>query len=72
MIKWKRPSGRIIETNDSDAIIEYAAENGWELVKEEEPKPEQKPKPKKKAIPKAVENDNSVADSGRVSGRDRR
>jgi hypothetical protein len=63
MIKWVRPSGSYIETNDTDASIEYAAKNGWKIAEE--------PKPKKKVTPKAVKNDNSVTDGGRSSGKDR-
>lgn len=29
MLKWNRPSGRPIETNDSEASIQKAAELGW-------------------------------------------
>jgi hypothetical protein len=65
MIKWKRPSGSIIETNDSDASIEYAVANGWEQVD----KP--KPKPAKKATKKVVKDDDSVAGDRRGSGEDR-
>ena len=34
MITWMRPSGNKIETNESDAIIEYAINAGWEQIKE--------------------------------------
>ncbi len=51
MIKWIRPSGSIIETNDTDASIEYAAKNGWEFA--------DKPKPEKKKPKKVASNDNS-------------
>lgn len=63
MIKWKRPSGSIIELQGTDELIKYALDNNWEQV--------DKPKPKKKATKKVVDNDNSVADSGRVGGEDR-
>jgi hypothetical protein len=33
MIKWKRPSGLIIETNETDETIEHAVKSGWEQVK---------------------------------------
>jgi hypothetical protein len=33
MIKWKRPSGSIIETNETDETIEHAVKSGWEQVK---------------------------------------
>ena len=29
MFKWKRPSGSIIETNETDASVEAAAALGW-------------------------------------------
>jgi hypothetical protein len=35
MIKWKRPSGSIIETNETDETIKHAVKSGWELVKPE-------------------------------------
>jgi hypothetical protein len=35
MIKWKRPSGSIIETNETDETIEHAVKSGWEQVKPE-------------------------------------
>ena len=54
MIKWKRPSGNMIETNDTDASIEYAVSNDWEQA--------DKPKPKK-ASKKAATNDNSATDN---------
>jgi hypothetical protein len=60
MIKWTRPSGSTIETKDTPEIIEYAALNGWKRANT-----------KKKVTPKAVKNDDSVADSGRGSGKDR-
>lgn len=34
MITWIRPSGSKIETNESDATIEYAVAAGWKLAKE--------------------------------------
>ena len=55
MIKWTRPSGSTIETNDSKATIEYAVANGWEQVK-----PKQAPK---KVKTKVIANDNSSPDS---------
>lgn len=47
MIKWKKPSGVIIETNESKASKEAAVKLGWELVVES-PQPKKRgPKPKK-------------------------
>ncbi len=34
-VKWIRPSGREIITNDLDATIAYAVKVGWELAGEE-------------------------------------
>jgi predicted nucleic acid-binding protein len=55
MIKWKRPSGTYIETNDSAATIELAASLGWVQVKE----------PKKRNTNKAKgdNNDNGETNS---------
>jgi len=36
-IKWKKPSGVEIVTNDLDATIDMAASLGWELVKDSKP-----------------------------------
>lgn len=33
MIKWKKPSGKTIETNEEKATIEAALGHGWKLVK---------------------------------------
>ena len=43
-IKWKRPSGSFIETNDHDDTIINAMKAGWERVV-----PSKKAPPKKKA-----------------------
>jgi hypothetical protein len=40
MIKWKRPSGSIIETNETDETIEHAVKSKWKRVKPEKDKPE--------------------------------
>lgn len=44
MIKWKKPSGTVIETNDAEATLEAARSLGWvemeqvnEVPLEEEP-----------------------------------
>ena len=42
-MKWIRPSGVPIETNDLPETIAYAKEHGW---KEDKPKPKAKPKKK--------------------------
>ena len=34
MIKWTRPSGSILETNDNADIRAYARINGWQEIKE--------------------------------------
>jgi len=34
-MKWKKPSGLEIETNDEKATIEYCESLGWEKVEEE-------------------------------------
>jgi hypothetical protein len=41
MVKWKKPNGNIIETNDEEATLKEAVKLGWEQVKD-------KPKRKKK------------------------
>ena len=33
MIKWIRPSGNEIETNNTKASVEYAESHGWKRVK---------------------------------------
>ena len=33
MVKWKKPSGKTIETNEEKATIEAALDHGWKLVK---------------------------------------
>ncbi len=38
-MKWKRPTGTIIETSDNKDIREYAAENNWKEVKNGKRKP---------------------------------
>ena len=48
-MKWKKPSGLIIETTDGKATTEYMKSLGYEYVQEREEKPERKkpgPKPK--------------------------
>ena len=47
MIKWQKPNGKKIVTNEENATISAAIDMGWELVKEEE-----KPKKKKASKPK--------------------
>jgi len=42
MVKWKKPNGTIIKTNEEDATLKAAIDNGWEPYEEPE-------KPKKKA-----------------------
>ena len=37
MIKWKRPSGSIIETNETDETIKHAIASGWKRVKRVKP-----------------------------------
>lgn len=59
MIKWKRKSGTEIETNETDASIQHALDNGWEQIKP------------KKAAKKAIDDDNSATNSKRSSGRNR-
>lgn len=39
MIKWKRPSGSTIETNDSSETVAYAKSLGWEEIKPLSTKP---------------------------------
>lgn len=56
MIKWKRPSGKFIETNDTDASIQHAIDNDWKQVKA---------KPNRKV----VDDDDSTADSRRGGGK---
>ena len=52
MIKWKRPSGSTIETNETDATIKHAVESGWERVK-----------PKKNKAVKQVEETQELTES---------
>jgi len=44
-MKWMRPSGNTIETNDSKETIAYAESLGWKEIKKA---------PAKKAVKKAV------------------
>jgi len=44
MITWEKPSGTMIETNDTEASIEKALSLDWKQVK-----PEPEPKTKKAA-----------------------
>ncbi len=32
VIRWERPSGRVLDTNDSQDTIEYAESQGWKRV----------------------------------------
>lgn len=45
MIKWTKPNGNSIETNEEKATIEYCESLGWTKA-EEKKKPGPKPKPK--------------------------
>ena len=47
-MKWMRPSGNTIETNDSKETIAYAESLGWKQVKAT------RKAPAKKAVKKAV------------------
>lgn len=38
MIKWKRPSGSIIETGEGENIVKFAKDSGWVAVGSEAPK----------------------------------
>lgn len=38
-MKWKKPSGMEIETNDMDETIEYCKSLGWEMVGKKDDKP---------------------------------
>jgi hypothetical protein len=48
MIKWEKPNGQIVETNEREETIAAAKENGWKRAKAKkesakiEPKEEQK------------------------------
>jgi len=42
-IKWMRPSGREIETNDEEATIEYCESMGWERMNDQPNEPEPSP-----------------------------
>lgn len=44
IIKWQRPSGIPLETDDSKATVEYLESLGFERIKEKA-KPRPKPKP---------------------------
>jgi hypothetical protein len=37
-MKWTKPSGVEVETNDSEETIEYCKSLGWKETKKEEPK----------------------------------
>jgi hypothetical protein len=52
MIKWKRPTGSIIETNETDETIKHAIASGWKRVKPVKDKPV---KPVKETVEEAVE-----------------
>jgi len=45
-IKWKKPNGNEIETNDDDAHREYCKSLGWKEVKEAAPQKAKKAKKK--------------------------
>ena len=53
MIKWKRPSGTIIETNDDPATIAKCESMGWTQVKAAKAAPKKAPAPAPKAKAKA-------------------
>ena len=57
--KWKRPSGNIIDIQDTPELIGYAKANGWTKARA-------KPKARK-----VIKDDNSIEDGGRGSGEDR-
>lgn len=40
MIKWKKPSGLEIETNDEPATVEYCESLGWKRSKGRKPQAE--------------------------------
>ena len=59
MIKWKRPSGTFIETNEKQETIEYAESLGWKREGAEE-------KPKRKRRSKAeMEADKEALNDGK-------
>ncbi len=55
MIKWIKPSGAEVETNDLEANIDMALSLGWKteemLEKEKAEKPEEKAEEKKRGRP---------------------
>lgn len=41
-MKWEKPSGVVVETNDSAETKAYAIKLGWKEVKKSKPKPKAK------------------------------
>lgn len=64
MIKWVKPSGLKIETNDKDATVEYCESLGWKQSNGKKPR-----KPRTPKTPIVEDNEGALGDTdGIVEG----